>query len=231
MACVLSLLGKSPYYGEVNIADEELNVLPYTQHSWPISEIHSVIPTTVTKNNSLYGHFRGSVTLTPVTERITVGLSLPALTSWICRNRTLHLLNNIRGSKYLNKRNYCQIDLYSKLIPYQWTGISVWLNFFLSFYYFYLTYNFKQLILWIARNKHENEKLNLPKRVRKDNQLDYTDYNIMLFCPWISHLICRQTLNHFVTGLWCSLIITVITSHSWKKTYICVEAVNGLVLK
>ena len=108
VACVLSLLGKSPYYGEVNIADEELNVLPYTQHSWPItcSEIHSAIPT-VTNNNSLNGHFRGSVTLTPVTERITVGLSLPALTSWICRNRTLHLLNN---SKYLNKRNYCQID-------------------------------------------------------------------------------------------------------------------------
>ena len=58
--------------------------LTYTRHSWPLSSEGSLVPT-VTQDIRLYGRHRGSMTLTLVAERLVVDLSLPVLTTYVCR--------------------------------------------------------------------------------------------------------------------------------------------------
>lgn len=83
--CVLSFLGNFLFLEEVNIADE---------CSWPMSKMgHSATPT-VTMNNSLFGHFRGSMTFTPITERMTAGLGLPLPVLSVKHSATKHPINS-----------------------------------------------------------------------------------------------------------------------------------------
>ena len=57
--------------------------LTYTRHSWPLSSEGSLAHT-VTRDIRLYGRHRGTVSLT-ASERLVVEISLPVLTTYVCR--------------------------------------------------------------------------------------------------------------------------------------------------
>ena len=66
---------------------EWLQFLTYTRHSWPSSREGSLACHIILWHgaSTFNGHLRGPATLTSVTERLAVELSLPIFTRWICR--------------------------------------------------------------------------------------------------------------------------------------------------
>ena len=64
-------------YGDVTIAGEGLQILTCVRQSWPVSNEGSHL---LRHGAFVYiGHLRGPVTLTPISERLAVDLSLPVL--------------------------------------------------------------------------------------------------------------------------------------------------------
>ena len=66
-------------YGDVTIIGEELQIMTYSQHLWPLSSEDSLACHTfcVLWASVHNGHLRGPVTLTPIAESLAVELSLP----------------------------------------------------------------------------------------------------------------------------------------------------------
>ena len=64
-------------HGDVIITGEDLQILTYARHSWPLSGEGSLEYHTYCDTGSVYnGHLRGPVTLTPFAEPLAVNLSL-----------------------------------------------------------------------------------------------------------------------------------------------------------
>ena len=56
-------------YGDVTITGEGLQILTYARHSWPFGSKGSLACHTHYDTGHHYGHLRGPLTLTPITER------------------------------------------------------------------------------------------------------------------------------------------------------------------
>ena len=75
------------------------------------------------------GHLRGPVTLTPVAERLAVELSLPVLTTWVCRERGLNPnLPHGRRTLYLYATTAIKIVRWKKYIEIHWNILMIHLG-------------------------------------------------------------------------------------------------------
>ena len=70
----------------MTITGEGLQILTYTRHLWPLSRGCSLACHTYCDTGHYNEHLRGPVTLTPVTERLAVELSLPVFTTKVSRS-------------------------------------------------------------------------------------------------------------------------------------------------
>ena len=71
---------------DVTIIGEGLQILTYARQLWPLSSEGSLeFYTFCDTGHTFIIHFRGPVTLIPIAERFTVELSLPVLTTLVCR--------------------------------------------------------------------------------------------------------------------------------------------------
>ena len=76
-------------YGDVTITGEGLRILTYTRHLWLLSSEGSVechIYCYIGHPFIMVISDRGPVTLAPVSEHLAVELTLPVLTTYVCRD-------------------------------------------------------------------------------------------------------------------------------------------------
>ena len=70
-------------YKDLSVTGKRLQSLTYARHSWPLNSERSLACHTYL--TSVYnGYLRRPVTFTHITEHLTVELSLPVLTTWVC---------------------------------------------------------------------------------------------------------------------------------------------------
>ena len=90
-------------YGDVTITGEGLQILTYARHSWSLSREDSLACHTYCDTGHPFnkGHLRVPVTLTPIAERLAVGLSLPVFTTLVCRGWDLNTQPSACGANAL----------------------------------------------------------------------------------------------------------------------------------